>query len=127
MAGGGGGRPPYREAAALLTVAVARTDQASYLRGKAHMAGLREDTPLAHACDILLALEVDGIPGDQLKQWRQAMDRQLMTAAAKSPAAKGPDRATWGLLPDQMAAMSKLTAGAKPPPGVVPLPHPGVA
>lgn len=121
MALGRGGQPPYVEAAALLTVAVARTDQASYLRGKAHMAGLRGETPLGLACDILLALEVDGVPGDQIKQWRQAIDRQLMVRASK-PTQSGPDRDTWGLQAGQAQAMSKLTAGMKPPPGVVPRP-----
>lgn len=89
-------------------MAVSRTDQASYLRGKAHMAGIRGDTPLRLACDILLALEVDGIPGDQMKQWRQSLDQQLMTVTAARTAAKGPDRSMWGTTPEQMAAMGRL-------------------
>lgn len=121
MAGGGGRRPPYGEAAALLTVAIARSDAAAYLRGKAHMAGLRGDTPLRLACDIILALEVDGVPGEQLKKWRSSMDRQLMTRSPK-PGPSGPDRATWGLQPTQSAAMGKLTAGMKLPPGVTATP-----
>lgn len=127
MAGGGGSRPPYGEVTALLAVAVARSDQASYLRGKAFLAGLHGDAPLDVACDVLVALEVDGVPGDQIKSWRQAMDRQLMVRAAKTAAAgspAGPDRATWGLQPGQAEAMGKLTAGMKLPPGVVPVPLP---
>jgi hypothetical protein len=102
-------------------VAVAHSDEAAYLRGKAHLGGLRDDTPLSLACDIILALEVDGIPGEQLKKWRSAMDRQLMVRASK-PGPSGPDRATWGLQPGQAQAMGKLTSGMKLPPGVVPTP-----
>lgn len=119
---GGIGGTPYGEVAALLAVATEPSDTASYLRGKAWIAGLRDHTPLATACDVILALECDGAPTDQIKKWRQNLDRQLMVQPTKPASSRGPDRATWGLLPEQIRATSKLTAGAKPPPGVTPIP-----
>lgn len=82
-------------------MATARDDQSSYLRGKAHLAGLRPDTPLNTACDLLLMVEVDGVPQEQLKKWRGNLDRALWKI-------RPPDRDTWGLLPEQQAAMARL-------------------
>ena len=100
--------PPYREAAALIAVAGRRSDVAAYLRAKAHMAGVRDETDLRTACDVLLALEVDGVPGKELTEWRQRLDQQLMKSVA-------PNRDTWGQSPEQIAATSKLTGGSKLP------------
>lgn len=94
-------------------MATTRSDSASYLRGKAHMAGIGPSTPLRLACDVLLTIEVDGVPGDQVKQWRKAIDRQLLVRPAAAGRPAGPDRETWGLAPEQMAATSKLTAGSR--------------
>jgi hypothetical protein len=115
--------PPYREAAALLAVAGRRTDVAAYLRAKAHMAGIRNDTDLRTACDVFLALEVDGVPGKELTEWRQRLDQQLSKSVA-------PNRDTWGALPEQVAATSKLTGPSKPrraPKPAGPVPRGGVS
>lgn len=72
------------------------------------MAGVRYDTDLRTACDVFLALEVDGVPGKELTEWRQRLDQQLSKSTA-------PDRDKWGTDPSQIAAMSKLTGGSKKP------------
>lgn len=103
-------------------MATTRSDIASYLRGKAHQAGIHVGMPLGLACDILLALEVDGVPGEEIKKWRSNLDRQLMVRPVASSRAAGPNRETWGATPEQARAMGQLTSGMKLPPGVVPTP-----
>jgi len=104
---GGGGGPPFVEVSALLSVATAHStdtnpqDTAAFLRGKAFMAGVRDDTPIQAACDVYLALEVDGVPKEQIDKWRGRMDRQVVKTQPV-------DRDSWGLDPRQLAASQKL-------------------
>lgn len=79
----------------------ATSDTAAYLRGKLLLAGLGPDTPVADLCDVLTVLEVDGVPSEQLKSWRDQVDRAAWRI-------KPPDRASWGLRPDQAAQQQAL-------------------
>lgn len=88
-------------------MAAGKNDTSSFLRGKAFMAGVRGDTPLRDACDVYLVLEIEGVPGSEMKDWRGRLDRQLLK---NTPAAIS--RETWGASPEQMRAMSRLTSTA---------------
>lgn len=70
------------------------------------MAGVRPNTPLGAACDVLLALEVEGVPGEQLTKWRRNLDQALWKI-------RPPDRESWGLLPEQQEQMRRLAGGGK--------------
>jgi hypothetical protein len=86
----------------LIAVAAAsNNDTASFLRGKAFIAGVRDDTPLSTACDVYLVLEVEGVPGKEMKEWRRRLDKQVTKS-------KPVDRESWGLAPEQIAATQKL-------------------
>lgn len=76
------------------------------------MFGVRYGDPLAIACDVLFAIEAEGVPMKDIREWRQRADQR----AQKSQV---PDRETWGLQPGQIAKTSRLTGGAgmKPPRG----------
>lgn len=78
---------------------------AAYLRGKLRLAGVGPDTDLEELCDVLTVLEVDGVPGDQLKRWRTDVDRAAWRL-------RPPDRETWGLRPDQAAEQQRLARSA---------------
>jgi hypothetical protein len=90
------------------------TDIAAYLRGRLHLAGVDADTPVGTVLDVLLTIVVD-VPADALKDWRKNFDRALRPLARQHPESRRvyPDRETWGLLPQQQAAMAKL-AGTRP-------------
>lgn len=107
-------------------MAASRTDTGAYLRGKAYTAGVRVDTPIGDALDVLTVLEIDGVPGEQMDKWRQNMNMAVNARPKTTPAAPGrppePDRETWGLLPGQREQTSRLTAGARPPQGTVAAP-----
>jgi hypothetical protein len=86
--------------------AATNNDTASFLRGKAFIAGIRDDTPLATACDVYLVLEIEGVPSKEMKDWRQRLDRQIVKA-------KPIDRDSWGTSPEQLREMSRLTSAAR--------------
>lgn len=86
-----------------------RTDTAAFVRGKLHMAGVDRATPIATAVDVITVIAMD-VPTDDLKKWRREFDSALWRV-------RPPDRATWGLRPDQAAETRRLTAGPAPSPG----------
>jgi len=71
------------------------------------MAGVTEDIPLGTAIDVLTVLIID-VPTDQIKEWRKQLDDALMRVNPRSA------RDTWGLEPDQQAAMSWMLDGLPP-------------
>lgn len=87
-------------------MAAGKNDTSSFLRGKAFMAGVRGDTPLRDACDVYLVLEIEGVPGSEMKDWRGRLDRQL---TKNTPI----DRDSWGVAPAQLREMSRLTSSAQ--------------
>ncbi len=80
----------------------AHTDVASYVRGRLFIAGVSEQTSICDTLDVLTVTVMD-VPVEQLKQWRTELDAALLKL---QPATI--DRATWGLLPDQVAATERL-------------------
>jgi len=88
-------------------VTAATDDTAAYLRGKAFLGGIRDDTALSAACDVWTVLQVEGVPGEDIGKWRRRFDPIVWQI-------KPPDRSSWGLRPDQLQATSRLT-GARPP------------
>lgn len=84
----------------------ARTDVASFLRGKLHMAGIDRSSPIQVAVDVLQVLVMD-VPADDLKKWRREMDAAMWKV-------RPPDRATWGLRPDQQQETERLLGGPSP-------------
>lgn len=93
----------------MTATATAPDDHGAYLRGKLRLAAVDDTTPIGQWCDVLTVLLVDGIPGD-LDKFRRALDRVAWKV-------RPPDRATWGLRPDQIAGLQRLTGDA-PIPGV---------
>ncbi len=85
------------------SVCATGSDTAAYLRGKLRLAGIGDDTPLDVVCDAVMVLMVDGVP--DLRKWRDQVD-------IASWKVKPPDRASWGLRPDQAAAAQKLMGQA---------------
>lgn len=81
-------------------MAAARTDPAAYMRGKLFMAGVDDRTPISAALDVVQVIVME-IPGDELKKWRRELDRALWRV-------RPPDRETWGLLPEHVAAQERL-------------------
>lgn len=81
-----------------------RTDNAAYVRGKLHMAGVDESTPISTALDVVIVVAME-VPGDELRKWRRELDRALWRV-------RPPDRETWGLEPHQIAATERLIKGA---------------
>ncbi len=77
-------------------------DHSAYLRGKLRLAGVDGGTPVGELCDVLTVLLSDGVPADALTKLRRSVDR----AAWKI---KPPDRSGWGLRPDQVEGMRRLT------------------
>lgn len=88
-----------------MSAVTADGDTAAYLRGKLRLAGVDGDTELDEMCDVLTVVLVDGVPGEQLGRWRDQLDQ----AAWKI---KPPDRSSWGLRPDQIAAQRRLMDNA---------------
>jgi hypothetical protein len=89
-----------------LTAAVLTSgDQAAYLRGKLRLAGVTDDAPLDELCDVLTVLQVEGVPGEELKRWRGHLDRATWKI-------RPPDREQWGLSPEEQASMARLAASA---------------
>ncbi len=85
------------------SVCATESDTAAYLRGKLRLAGIGDDTPLDVLCDAAMVLMVDGAP--DLRKWRDQVD-------IASWRIKPPDRASWGLRPDQVAAQQQLMGQA---------------
>ncbi len=83
----------------ILASVTSDSDTAAYLRGKLRLAGLGDDTPLDVLCAALVTLTVDGVP--DLRKWRDQVD-------IASWRVKPPDRASWGLRPDQIAQQQAL-------------------
>lgn len=91
-------------------MAFAKSDEASYLRGKAYQAGLRASTRIDTACDLLVMVELDGVPPrEHVQRFRSAIDQAIARAGSRTGE---PIRETWGLLPEHQAAMARLTARA---------------
>lgn len=84
-------------------------DIATYLRGQLRLRGIGGDTPLAGVLDAVMALEVEGVPAEQIGKWRKATDRASWRI-------RPPDRETWGTTPAQQAEMARL-AGSVVHPG----------
>jgi hypothetical protein len=76
------------------------TDIASYIRGRLHLAGITDRTPIGTVVDVLLTIVID-VPRDALEQWRRKLNPVLWKI-------RPPDRETWGMSPEQQAAMAKL-------------------
>ncbi len=70
------------------------------------MIGVDDDTALADACDALIYVLAEGAPHEQLKKLRDSV--QIASWQVQAP-----DRATWGLTPEQVEAQERLmrTAG----------------
>lgn len=75
-------------------------DIAAWLRGRLTMAGITGDTPVAEVLDVLTVLAVE-VPKEALTDWRNKLERALWTI-------RPPDRASWGLAPEQQQQMSRL-------------------
>jgi hypothetical protein len=118
VAGVGGRGPPYVEAVALASLTTAKTDVASFVRGKLFIAGVDADTPLGVALDALLVAVMD-VPVEQLKTWRHELDTALRVVrpAEQAPQPQYPDRETWGLLPEHIAEMQWMLGDSGGPPG----------
>lgn len=71
----------------------------AYIRGRLLIAGVTGNTPVCDALDVVTVIVMD-CPGEELRKWRTGMDRAILTAQTK--AGRVPDRATWGLAPDQI-------------------------
>jgi hypothetical protein len=76
------------------------TDIASYIRGRLHLAGITDRTPIGTVVDVLLTIVID-VPRDGLEQWRRKLNPVLWKI-------RPPDRETWGMSPEQQAQMAKL-------------------
>ena len=81
-------------------MAAAQTDSGAYVRGKLFMAGVDVQTPVTTALDVLTVVLME-VPVDDLRKWRQELDRALWRV-------RPPDRGTWGLLPEHVAAQERL-------------------
>lgn len=64
-----------------------------YLRGRLWMAGVRGDTPLPVALDVIEAVSMD-CPAEALRTRRRKLDIQLAIAQAQSGRV---DRDSWGV------------------------------
>lgn len=85
----------------------------SYVRGRLVMAGLGGHAPVGDVLDVLTVIVME-TPGEALGKWRDGIDRVVARArhaSASTAAPSTPDRATWGLLPDQAAATQRLMGG----------------
>jgi hypothetical protein len=91
------------------------------MRGRLFLAGVDGQTPVSDVLDVLTVIVVD-TPGEALGKWRSGLDRAAAVARADATRARGtvpsggrPDRATWGLAPDQIAATERFmtTMGAR--------------
>lgn len=90
---------------------MAGDDVATYFRGQLRLRGVDGDTPLDEVLDAVMALEVEGVPGEQIGKWRKATDRATWKI-------RPPDRASWGQSPAQQAEMARLAKGGPAAPGV---------
>lgn len=90
---------------------MAGDDVATYLRGQLRLRGVDGDTPLDETLDAVMALEVEGVPGEQIGRWRKATDRASWRI-------RPPDRESWGERPEQQAQMARLAKGGPAAPGV---------
>lgn len=64
-----------------------------------------DDTELDVLCDALIFVLADGVPGEQLSKLRKNVDRASWQI-------RPPDRESWGLAPEQQAAMGRLARSA---------------
>lgn len=87
---------------------MAGDDVATYLRGQLRLKGVDGDTPLDEVLDAVMALEVEGVPGEQIGKWRKATDRAVWRI-------RPPDRESWGASDDQQAQMARLARGGAAP------------
>jgi hypothetical protein len=87
---------------------MAGDDVATYLRGQLRLKGVTADTPLDEVLDAVMALEVEGVPGEQIGKWRKATDRAVWRI-------RPPDRDSWGESPEQQAKMARLAKGGAAP------------
>lgn len=87
---------------------MAGDDVATYLRGQLRLRGVGGDTPIAEVLDAVMALEVEGVPGEQIGKWRKATDRVSWKI-------RPPDRDSWGTTPEQQAQMARLAKNAGGP------------
>lgn len=90
---------------------MAGDDVATYFRGQLRLRGVDGDTPLDEVLDAVMALEVEGVPGEQIGKWRKATDRATWKI-------RPPDRASWGQAPGQQESMRRLARGGPAAPGV---------
>jgi hypothetical protein len=81
-------------------MAAAQTDPGAFVRGKLFMAGIDDRIPIATALDVLQVVIME-VPTDDLRKWRRELDRALWRV-------RPPDRDTWGLLPEHVAAQERL-------------------
>lgn len=70
------------------------------------MAGITSTSPIKNAVDVIQVLVMD-VPTDDLKKWRNELDAALWKI-------RPPDRATWGLRPDQQQETQRLIGGPTP-------------
>jgi hypothetical protein len=115
---------PFTEVCAFVATTCGADDIAAYLRGRMILAGLDDRAPVSTVLDVLMTTMVD-TPAKELEEWRQRFDRAIysptLTAVPDLPAEtpkqqtgqrQWPDRATWGLLPNQVAATNRLMNAA---------------
>jgi hypothetical protein len=81
-------------------MAAARTDPGAFVRGKLFIAGVDGNTAIATTLDVLQVVVME-VPTDDLRKWRRELDRALWRV-------RPPDRDTWGLLPEHVAAQERL-------------------
>lgn len=110
---------PFTEVCAFVATTSGGQDIAAYLRGRLIVAGLDDRAPISAVLDVLMTTMVD-TPAKELGEWRDRFDHAIytptLTAVPDLPAdaveRQWPDRATWGLRPEQVAATNRLMNAA---------------
>ncbi|MGH8571851.1 MAG: hypothetical protein ACREX8_04640 [Gammaproteobacteria bacterium] len=82
----------------------------AFVRGRLALAGFTSDTDLGTACDVVTAVAMDA-PMAALSAWKRQLDHLVLREQVASGA--GPDRDTWGLLPEHRAATAPLIGGGR--------------